>query len=149
MSLEHTHRMPSLKFHQDIYSYQIDFSRHVNNAVYINWLEIARVKVCDASGYSLARMATLGVLPVLVETQIAYKKPLLMGDVATIEVWIEELAGATAWMAYEITNQNGEVCATARQRGLWMDEKSGRPIRFDADMRAAFAHFEREATSES
>ncbi len=133
--------MPAYEFEEEIYSFQIDFSRHVNNSVYIQWLEKARVKLCAAAGYPLHRMAEIGVLPVLTDTEISYKKPLVMGDTAVVSVWVEEIGGASAWMGYEIRNQAGELCAKARQRGLWFDAENNRPRRIDEDMKRAMSVF--------
>lgn len=136
--------MPSHQFQEEVQTYQIDFSRHVNNGIYIQWLEKARVRLCTAAGYPVTRLAEEGFLPVLTETQITYKKPLYLGDVATIEAWVTEISGASAWIDYEIRNQNGEVCAQARQRGLFVSMESQRPMRITGEMREKFELFTKE-----
>ena len=133
--------MPSISFQEEVQTFQIDFSRHVNNSVYIQWLEKARVKLCAAAGYPVEKMIEFGFLPVLTNTEITYKKPLFMGEIAQIEVWVSEVGGASAWMEYRITNAIGEICAIAKQRGLWVDSITQKPRRIDAIMRDKFAEF--------
>ncbi|MBS1718941.1 MAG: acyl-CoA thioesterase [Armatimonadetes bacterium] len=134
----------------EIHTYQIDFSGHVGNAVYINWLEEARLWVCREAGYSIDRMINEGWLPVLVETQIKYHRELRISDRPTLTVWISEMKGASAWMEYEIRHENGDLAAKARQRGLWVDAASRKPVRFRPEVIESFsAYLELPAESPS
>jgi len=100
-----------------IYTYQIDFSGHVSNVVYIQWLEVCRLTLLERAGLPVHEAARQGMLPVLTDTVISYKSPLYLGDTAHAEFWLSELGGASAWVDYRITNGEGTLCATARQRG--------------------------------
>jgi acyl-CoA thioester hydrolase len=59
----------------EIYPYQIDFIGHVNNSVYIHWMEIGRTKLLEAVGLPIHEIAQRGFLPVLVHTSITYNPP--------------------------------------------------------------------------
>jgi acyl-CoA thioester hydrolase len=48
--------MKKITFDLDIYFYQIDCSTQVHNAVYINWMEIGRLKMLDAVGLPISTL---------------------------------------------------------------------------------------------
>ena len=133
--------MPKLTYDLPIYTFQIDFARHVSNIVYVQWMEIGRLLLLKAVGRPVEQIAESGAVPILVETVISYKKPLRMGNTARGEVWISELTNASAWMEFRFYNGTGELAASGRQRGIFIDLESGRPKRLLDDERALFAPY--------
>lgn len=133
--------METIRIELPIYTYQIDFSGHVSNVVYIQWLEICRLTLLERAGLPVHEAAKKGMLPVLTDTVISYRHPLYLGDVARAEFWVSELGGASAWMEYRITNGEGTLCATASQRGLWISAATKRPSRIGPEQRALFERF--------
>jgi acyl-CoA thioester hydrolase len=133
--------MERLRYDLQVYPFQIDFMRHVSNIVYIQWMEVGRCLLLDAVGLPIAQTGESGFVPVLVETVISYKKPLRLGDRVQAEVWLSELSLASAWMEFRFENGAGELAATGRQRGLFIDMESGRPRRMSAEDRARFEPF--------
>jgi acyl-CoA thioester hydrolase len=77
--------MKKVTFDLDIYSYQIDCAGQVHNAVYVNWMEIGRLKMLDAVGLPMTSLISQGSYPALAQTTIAYKTPLFLND----RVWVE------------------------------------------------------------
>ncbi len=131
-----------LIFTEKIYTYQIDFVGHVNNIVYIQWLENGRVRLLEAIGMPAFELAVSdGIVPVLTETSIKYKKPLFLNNTVTVEVWISKLNNASAIMEFRFFNEKGELCATAQQKGLFIDRKTMRPARLTEEYRQAFEQF--------
>jgi len=125
-----------------IYTFHVDYSGHVGNQVYIEWMEITRLKLLEATGLSVFRMAEeRGVLPVLTDTQISYKKALYFGDTARAEAWISELKATSAWVEYRFYDGAGELVASGRQRGTYLRRDTLRPYRFTEDERALFLPF--------
>ena len=130
--------MQEICFEVSIYPFQIDFMDHVSNIVYIQWMEMGRCHLLDAVDLSVPKIAAEQFGPVLVETQIAYKKPLRLGDRVKVQVWLTELTAITAWINFAFSNQNNEICATGRQRGLFVDLKTGRPKRMSDEIQDRF-----------
>lgn len=130
--------------HRQVQTYQIDFSGHVNNSVYTQWLEEARVELIGRAGYPVTAAMAGGKIPALVETHIVFKRPLLMGETVVIEAWVEEIGGASGWIATEVRNGEGEIAAFGRQRGVWIDATTGRPSRLSPTEIAAYRAFSRE-----
>jgi acyl-CoA thioester hydrolase len=134
--------MQKLRFNEKIYTYQIDFVGHVNNIIYIQWLENGRVRLLEAMGFPPQELAhSAGVMPVLTETRIVYKRPLFLFNSPTIEVWISKLNNASAIIEFRILNENGELCTEAQQKGLFIDRHTQRPARMTAEQRAGFEKF--------
>jgi acyl-CoA thioester hydrolase len=133
--------MPKLTYNLPIYTFQIDFARHVSNIVYVQWMEIGRLLLLKAVGRPVEQIVDTGAVPILVETAISYKKPPRMGDTARAEVWISELTNASAWMEFRFYNGAGDLAASGRQRGIFIDLESGRPKRLSENERAAFAPY--------
>jgi acyl-CoA thioester hydrolase len=133
--------MERIRLELQIYPFQIDYMRHVSNIVYVQWMEVGRCLLLEAAGLPIAQTGGQGFVPVLVETQISYKKPLRLGDSVLAEVWLSELSQASAWMDFAFRNGAGEVAATGRQRGLFVDLESGRPRRMPPEDRARFERF--------
>jgi acyl-CoA thioester hydrolase len=122
-----------------IYPYHIDFMQHVSNIVYVEWMEIGRCLLLDAVGMSVAQIAKQGFGPVLAETQISYKKALVLGNSVRVELWITALSRVTGWMSFQFFNEHGELVATGRQRGLFVNISTGKPQRITDEERAKLA----------
>ncbi|MES2464797.1 MAG: thioesterase family protein [Armatimonadota bacterium] len=121
----------------EVYTFHIDFSGHVSNIVYVQWMEISRLKLLEATGSSVVEMAeTKGVIPVLTETQIRYQKALYFGDRVRVEAWFSEIRSASAWVEYRFYNQQGDLAASGRQKGVYLHRQSLRPYRLTAEERA-------------
>lgn len=128
-----------------VYTYQIDFARHVSNIVYIQWLEVGRMRLLEAVGLPVPEVAKRGITPIIAATSVVYIKPVYLGDTVTLEAWIAEFGKASAIVHYRLTNQKGEEVAEARQRGLFVRIDDGRPVRLSEEDRARFAPYVEKA----
>ena len=57
--------MQKLIFEEKIYTYHIDIVGHVNNIIYIQWMENGSVKLLEAIGLPVTEIDKRGILPVL------------------------------------------------------------------------------------
>ncbi|HSH20558.1 MAG TPA: acyl-CoA thioesterase [Draconibacterium sp.] len=122
--------MQKLNFTEPIYTYQIDFVGHVNNIVYVQWLENARIKLIEAMGLTITQIAQEDeMLPIITETDVKYKKPFFLSNTVHIEVWVSEMFNISANFRFRFLNENGEVCSTAKQKVLFIDKATMRPSR--------------------
>ena len=130
--------MNKLEANKDIYTYQIDAAGHVSNIVYIQWLEECRLQLLEEIDLHAHKMIDNGVLPVLVETNIKYKKALYLGDKVRIEFWISKLKNVSAIIEYRFYNQKNELASIASQTGLFVNSKTIKPHRLSSEERSAF-----------
>ena len=124
-----------------IYTFHIDFAGHVSNIVYIQWMEIGRLKLLKAAKMPVEQLTQRDIVPVLVSTEIEYKVPLILGDHVRLEVWFSELRRASARMEFRFYNEADILCASGSQKGLFVHRRSMRPYRFSDEMRAAFERY--------
>ena len=121
--------MQKLRFELEVYSYQIDFMGHVNNTVYIQWMEIGRTKLLEAIGMPTHEIFKQGFAPVLVHTSITYKSPLYLGDRVQVDLWLSELRNASAIMQFRFYDGQQKLAAEGIQKGLFVDTETMRPRR--------------------
>ncbi|MBD2103676.1 thioesterase family protein [Leptolyngbya sp. FACHB-261] len=133
--------MAIISFELPIYTYQIDFIGHVNNIVYIQWMEIARMKLMEAIDLPVHQAHAQGFVPVLVHTEITYKNPLYLGETVRVELWLSELRKASAQMEFRFYNSQNILAAEGRQRGLFVTHATMRPRRLGAEEQALFTPF--------
>lgn len=131
--------MKKIIFEENIYTYHIDFAGHVSNIVYIQWMEIGRLKLLEEAGMPVQEVVErLGLFPTLVKTEICYHKQLFLGDRVRIEVWLSKLKHVSAIMEFRFYNGNGELTADGHQTGLFIDKESHQPKALDAGVREGF-----------
>ena len=71
--------MKKITFDLPIYTFQIDFAGIVSNIVYIEWMEIGRMKLLETVGMPIHEIQEDGIVPVLTHTSIDYKRPFRLG----------------------------------------------------------------------
>ena len=76
----------------------LDPYNHVNHARYLSFFEMARVDLLDEMGFSMDRLAEMGLRIVLVEANIRYYTPARLGDEVEITTRVREVRRAsTRW----------------------------------------------------
>ncbi|MBN2635178.1 MAG: acyl-CoA thioesterase [Prolixibacteraceae bacterium] len=134
--------MKKLVFTEKIYTYHIDIVGHVNNIIYIQWMENGRMKLLEEMGFPVTDLTNNeGILPILTETCISYKKPFFIHNSVKIELWVSKLNNASAILEFRFYNENGELCATGQQKGLFINTVSMRPARLTEKHREAFERY--------
>jgi acyl-CoA thioester hydrolase len=135
--------MQTLTFELPIYTYQIDFVGHVNNAVYVQWMEIGRHKLLEAVGLPIEQIAEEGIVPILASTEITYRAPLFLGDRVRVDMWLSELRQASARIEFRFYRNGETLAASGSQRGLFVHRDSMHPHRWTPEIRAAFEPYVR------
>lgn len=130
--------MHKICFELEVYSFHIDFIGHVNNTIYIQWMEIGRTKLLETVGMPTHKIFEQGFAPVLVQTTITYKSPLYLGDRVRVEMWISELRNASATMQFRFYNPQEVLAAEGSQKGLFVDRQTMRPRRLTTEERILF-----------
>ena len=117
----------------------IDSAKHVNNAVYFNYIEDCGMQVAVHYGWPLSRSQAAGWAAVARENHIEYKHPALLDDELEISTWVAPHGRISADRFYAITRpRDGLQVAQAHTRWVWIDLQSGHPIRIPADFLSDF-----------
>jgi acyl-CoA thioester hydrolase len=119
----------------------IDMMWHVNNAMYLTYVEDAGVHVAEAHGWPMARMSKEGFALFARQHRIEYRVPAVLGDEIEISTWISDVQRSTVIRHYAIRRVSDDVLlARVRTKWVWVDVKSGRPIRVPENFMADFAN---------
>ena len=109
-------------------TYDIDFVGHVNNIVYVRWLEDLRLQLLDTY-FPLEPMRQHGVVPIIVNTHVDYQQGIVLADKDVLgRMWVKKFGKATFYLDVEFLVR-GQVRCTAWQRGAFVDAKTLRPVR--------------------
>ena len=113
----------------------IDELGHVNNAVWVQWIQQVAVAHWEAVASQAHKDAYFWVV---VRHEIDYLRPAHEGDVVIIRTWIGEARGARSERLMEFAGPDGKVCVRARTQWAIIDEALGRPIRVPREVVAPF-----------
>jgi acyl-CoA thioester hydrolase len=114
----------------------IDQLGHVNNAVWVRWMEQVAVAHWESVADAAHRDAYFWVV---VRHEIDYLRAAFEGDRITARTWVGEAPkGAKFDRHVEFTGNDGRVCVRARTDWAIIDKASGKPIRVPRQVVAPF-----------
>jgi acyl-CoA thioester hydrolase len=114
----------------------IDELGHVNNAVWVQWIQQVAVAHWDAVADAAHKDAYYWVV---IRHEIDYLRATLEGDRIAARTWVGEAPkGARFDRLMEFTGPDGKVCVRAKTQWAIIDKASGRPIRVPLEVIAPF-----------
>jgi acyl-CoA thioester hydrolase len=75
---------------------EIDALGHVNNAVYVQYLELVATAHAERLGMGLGVLRSLEAIPVIREHHLKYLRPAKLGDLLTVQTRVEGMQGVRA-----------------------------------------------------
>jgi acyl-CoA thioester hydrolase len=118
-------------------TYDIDFAGIVSNIVFVRWLEDLRLAMMEEV-YPIARALADDAAPILLETRIAYDRPVSIHDEVIGRMWVTGMGRLKWHLAAEFV-VGDVVHARAEQTGIFIRLSTRRPIAPPAALRAAYA----------
>ena len=120
--------------------HHLDTAGHVNNAMYMAYLEDCGVQVAAAYGWPMSRMFEAGFGLVARRYRIEYTQSATMDDELELATWVSDIGRTNAVRYYAITRvTDGAPIARAHVLWVWVDLATGRPMRIPPDFAADFA----------
>jgi len=114
----------------------IDVLGHVNNAVWVQWMEQVAVAHWESVAAPAHKDAYFWVV---VRHEIDYLRAAFAGDRILARTWVGEAPqGAKFDRHMEFTAEDGRVCVRARSWWAIIDKTAGRPIRVPPEVVAPF-----------
>ena len=116
-------------FHSDtltVRPYELDSYNHVNNAVYLSYLEHARMQFLNAAGFDFKGVTEAGFSLYVTHIDIRYKFSAFLNDELTIETYPVKTGKVSGTFAQKITKADGTVCVEATVEWACVN-KQGRP----------------------
>ena len=112
---------------------------HVNNAVYLSYLELARVRYFERLGV-LGGALGRGEAPVVARVEVDYRRPIYLGDTVWVGARVVRVGRTSFAMDYRV-EASGALAAEARTVHVWLG-KDGRPKTLPEAVRLRIAELE-------
>ena len=115
--------------------YELDSHGHVNNSVYINYVEFAATEHVEAIGIGKVWCAAAGGAWVIRKHDITYRQAAIYGDEVDVTTKAEAFKGATGTRRTTITRVSDSVIlAECMTDWVWIKLPEGRPARVPAEI---------------
>jgi YbgC/YbaW family acyl-CoA thioester hydrolase len=105
---------PRVQTDVQVMFFDTDCGGVVHNLAYLRFIEIARTLLAEQLGLRLTEMAATQRYPVVVRTEIDYRRAAKLGDHLIVEGWLERLDRVRFWCAFRIL-QKDILIAECRQ----------------------------------
>lgn len=123
--------------------YELDVLGHVNNAVYLNWVEQIAIDHVEALGYGREWSLAQGGVWVVRQHLVTYHRPVGYGDAALVTTLPQAIGGVRGTRRTEIHRESdGGLAAEVMTDWIWVRASDHRPARVPADLLALFARRE-------
>ena len=121
---------PRIRTDVQVMFFDTDCGGVVSNIAYLRFIEIARTHLAEKLGLELVEMAQKQTYPVVVRTEIDYRRAARLGDRLVIEGWLDRLERARFWCAFRITRpQDNTLIAGCRQMLALIEMPTGKLLR--------------------
>ena len=119
--------------------YELDVNGHVNNAVYLNYIEEISVEHAEASGHGRRWAAEHGCAWVIRRHEITYLRPASFGEVLELTVRVAAIRGARGIRNSQIKRLgDGQPVVLAQTEWAFVRLSDGRPSRIPRQLIEAF-----------
>jgi YbgC/YbaW family acyl-CoA thioester hydrolase len=111
-----TANAPRIRTEVRVMFFDTDCGGVVHNIAYLRFVEIARTLLAEELGLGLSQMVDTKKYPVVVRTEIDYRKGAKLGDRLVVEGWLDQLERVRFWCAFRIVRPEDEaLIAECRQ----------------------------------
>lgn len=116
----------------------IDQNGHVNNVVYIQWMQDIAVLHSEKCG-GTAAMQQFGATWVVRSHKIDYLSPAFAGDIITAETWVANFRKVRSLRKYKfIRKSDGKVLASGETDWVFVSVAKGRPQAIPKEVAVCF-----------
>lgn len=121
---------PRIHTQVQVMFFDTDCGGVVSNISYLRFIEIARTLLAEELGLVLTEMAENHRYPVVVRTEIDYRRAAKLGDKLVVEGWLDQVERARFWCAFRINRPTDNVLiAECRQMLALIEMPEGRLLR--------------------
>src|SRR5947209_16279826 len=88
---------PRIRTEVRVMFFDTDCGGVVHNIAYLRFIEIARTLLAEQLGLALSEMVATQKYPVVIRTEIDYRRAAKLGDRLTIDGWLDQLERERFW----------------------------------------------------
>jgi YbgC/YbaW family acyl-CoA thioester hydrolase len=108
--------VPRIQTEVQVMFFDTDCAAVVHNIAYLRFIEVARTLLAEQLGLGLAQMAENQKYPVVVRTEIDYRRAAKLGERLVVEGWLDRLERVRFWCAFRVMRPVDEtLIAECRQ----------------------------------
>jgi len=135
---------PQLELRVQVMFYDTDCAAVVHNLAYLRHIETARTLLAEQLGWHLATMGETGLYPVVLRTEIDYKRPAKLGDHLLIRARLDSVERMRFWCAFDVVRESDQTLMVHCRQSLALIQMPGaKPVRLPVDWKARYAHLMR------
>lgn len=124
---------------QQVRPEDVDVVGHVNNVVYVRWLQDAAMAHSAAQGWPPDAYRGLGRGWVVRSHFIEYLSPARPEDTVLVRTWVADMKRVTSRRRYEIYREaDGHLIARAETQWAFVNFSSHQPLRVPPEIASAF-----------
>jgi YbgC/YbaW family acyl-CoA thioester hydrolase len=97
----------------------------VHNIAYLRFIEVARTLLAEELGLGLSQMTETQKYPVVVRTEIDYRKGAKLGDRLLVDGWLDQLERVRFWCAFRIVRAHDDALIAECRQMLALVEMPG------------------------
>jgi YbgC/YbaW family acyl-CoA thioester hydrolase len=125
---------PRIRTELQVMFFDTDCAAVVHNIAYLRFIEVARTLLAEELGLGLAQMAETQRYPVVVRTEIDYRRAAKLGDKLAVEGWLDRLERVRFWCAFKIVRPADDtLIAECRQMLAIIQMPDARLLRLPDD----------------
>ena len=113
---------PRIRTEVQVMFFDTDCGGVVHNIAYLRFIEIARTLLAEELGLGLAQMTEDKKYPVVVRTEIDYRRAAKLGDLLMVEGWLDQLEWARFWCAFRIVRPKDDALISECRQTLALIE---------------------------
>jgi YbgC/YbaW family acyl-CoA thioester hydrolase len=121
---------PRIRTEVQVMFFDTDCAAVVHNIAYLRFIETARTLLAEQLGLPLVQMTHEKKYPVVVRTEINYRRAAQLGDRLLVDGWLDRLERVRFWCAFRITRPADEtLIADCRQSLALIEMPSAKLLR--------------------
>jgi YbgC/YbaW family acyl-CoA thioester hydrolase len=121
---------PHIRTEVQVMFFDTDCGGVVSNISYLRFIETARTLLAEELGLRLVDMATTRQYPVVVRTEIDYRRAAQLGDRLVIDGWLDKMERVRFWCAFRIVRAaDNDLIAECRQMVALIEMPGARLLR--------------------
>jgi YbgC/YbaW family acyl-CoA thioester hydrolase len=131
---------PRLETREEVMFFDTDAGGVVHNIAYLRFIETCRTRLAAVMGMDIPAMTTRQQYPVVVRTEIDYRRVAVFGDHLVIRGWLDEVERVRFWCRFEIRRAGSDdVLVACRQALALVQAPQWKPLRLPAEWREKWA----------
>jgi acyl-CoA thioester hydrolase len=119
--------------------YELDALGHLNNVVFVNYMQEAAVEASAALGFSPGWYRDRGGVWVVRRLEVRYRGQVSYGDAVDVATWVSAAGGGCSVREYDLTLAGTSArVARARATRVYVDARTGQPASIPDGLAEAF-----------